>query len=135
VSGDYSPIFALETLYEISNISIIISAGRSRGGSFEYRFCAAICTAQVPKCPTAKFLDLSKSKGAGVDYTKPSSKVTCTTSEVVVTTNNMISFPFINKTPHTLAPQNLVVKFPRDPKVTATPTKIVNQLDTMGVTV
>ena len=89
----------------------------------------------LPKCPTTKFLDLSKSKGAGAGYAKPSSKVTCTTSEVVVTTNNMISFPFINKTPHTLAPQNLVVKFPRDPKVAAAPTKIVNQLGTMGITV
>jgi hypothetical protein len=47
----------------------------------------------------------------------------------------MISFPFINKTPHTLAPQNLVVKFPRDPKVATAPTKIVNQLGTMGITV
>jgi hypothetical protein len=47
----------------------------------------------------------------------------------------MISFPFINKTPHTLAPQTLVVKFPRDPKVAATPTKIVNQLGTMGITI
>jgi hypothetical protein len=47
----------------------------------------------------------------------------------------MISFPFINKTPHTLAPQNLIVKFPRDPKVAAAPTKIVNQLGTMGITV
>jgi hypothetical protein len=35
----------------------------------------------------------------------------------------MISFPFINKTPHTLSPQNLTVKFPRDPKIAATPTK------------
>jgi hypothetical protein len=60
----------------------------------------------LPKCPTSKFLDLSKSRGAGAGYAKPSSKVTCTPSEVVVTTNNMISFPFINKTPHTLAPQN-----------------------------
>ena len=89
----------------------------------------------LPKCPTSKFLDLSKSPGAGAGYAKPSSKITCTTSEVVVTTNNMISFPFINKTPHTLAPQNLVVKFPRVPKVAAAPTKIVNQLGTMGITV
>jgi hypothetical protein len=96
---------------------------------------ASALPSALPKCPTAKFLDLSKSKGAGAGYAKPSSKVTCTTSEVVVTTNNMISFPFINKTPHTLAPQNLVVKFPRDPKVAAAPTKIVNQLGTMGITV
>ena len=96
---------------------------------------ASALPAALPKCPTAKFLNLSKSKGAGAGYAKPSSKVTCTTSEVVVTSNNMISFPFINKTPHTLAPQNLVVKFPRDPKAAAAPTKIVNQLGTMGITV
>jgi hypothetical protein len=47
----------------------------------------------------------------------------------------MISFPFIKKAPHTLAPPNLVVKFPRDPKVAAAPTKIVKQLGTMGIKV
>jgi hypothetical protein len=71
----------------------------------------------LPKCPTSKFLDLSKSPGAGAGYAKPSSKVTCTSTEVSVTTNDMISFPFMNKTPHTLTPQNLTVKFPRDPKL------------------
>ena len=52
-----------------------------------------------------------------------------------MTTNNKISYHFIYKTPHTLTAQNLVVKFPRDPKVAAAPTKIVNQLGTMGITV
>ena len=71
----------------------------------------------LPKCPTAKFMDLSMSQGAGTGYAKPSSKVTCTTTEVLVATKDMISFPFINKTPHTLTPQNLTIKFPRDPKL------------------
>lgn len=89
----------------------------------------------LPKCPTAQFLNLSKSQGAGAGYAKPSSKVSCTTTEVSVTTNDMISFPFVKKTPHSLEPQNMIVKFPRDPKIAASPTKIVNQLGTMGITV
>ena len=89
----------------------------------------------LPKCPTSKFLDLSKSPGAGAGYAKPSSKVTCTTTEVSVTTNDMISFPFINKTPHTLTPPTVTVKCPRDPQLAAAPTKLVNQLGTMGITV
>jgi hypothetical protein len=50
----------------------------------------------LPKCPSANFLNLSKSVGAGPSYAKPSQKVACTTNEVVVTSNNMISFPFVN---------------------------------------
>jgi hypothetical protein len=116
--------------FRLSLLSLVLT-----GAAVVPSSTASALPSALPKCPTAKFLDLSKSKGAGAGYAKPSSKVTCTTSEVVVTTNNMISFPFINKTPHTLAPQNLVVKFPRDPKVATAPTKIVNQLGTMGITV
>jgi len=116
--------------FRLSLLSLVLA-----GAAVVPSSTASALSSALPKCPTAKFLDLSKSKGAGAGYAKPSSKVTCTTSEVVVKTNNMISFPFINKTPHTLAPQNLVVKFPRDPKVAAAPTKIVNQLGTMGITV
>jgi hypothetical protein len=116
--------------FRLSLLSLVLT-----GAAVVPSSTASALPSALPKCPTAKFLDLSKSKGAGAGYAKPSSKITCTTSEVVVTTNNMISFPFINKTPHTLAPQNLVVKFPRDPKVAAAPTKIVNQLGTMGITV
>jgi hypothetical protein len=89
----------------------------------------------LPQCPSANFLNLSKSVGAGPNYAKPSQKVTCSTNEVVVTSNNMISFPFVKMTPHSLAPQNLTIKFPRAPKVAATPTNIVNMLGTAGVTV
>ena len=89
----------------------------------------------LPKCPSTKFLNLSKSVGAGAGYAKPSQKVTCSTNEVVVTSNNMISFPFVKKTPHSLLPQKLTVKFPRSPKVAAAPTNVVNMLGTAGVTV
>ena len=89
----------------------------------------------LPKCPTANFLNLSKSVGAGPSYAKPSQTVACSATEVAVTTNDMISFPFVQLTPHSLTPQSLTIKFPRNPSVAATPTNVVNRLGTAGVTV
>ena len=89
----------------------------------------------LPKCPTANFMNLSKSIGAGPTYAKPSQKIACSATEIAVTTNNMISFPFVQLTPHPLSPQNMTIKFPRAPKVAATPTNVVNMLGTAGVTV
>jgi hypothetical protein len=89
----------------------------------------------LPKCPTANFMNLSKSVGAGPTYAKPSQKIACSATEIAVTTNNMISFPFVQLTPHPLSPQNMTIKFPRAPKVAATPTNVVNMLGTAGVTV
>jgi hypothetical protein len=89
----------------------------------------------IPKCPTANFLNLSKSIGAGPSFAKPSQKIECSATQVVVTTNDMISFPFVKLTPHSLIPQSLTIKFPRDPKVSATPTNVVNRLGSAGVTV
>ena len=89
----------------------------------------------IPKCPTAKFVNLSKSAGAGPSYAKPSQKVACSATEVAVTTNDMISFPFVQLTPHALTPQNMTIKFPRSPTATVTPTSVVNRLGTAGITV
>ena len=57
-SGTYPPLYALETLYEISIIAVVVSAGRSRGGSFEYRFCAANCAAEVPYVEVSRFIEI-----------------------------------------------------------------------------
>ena len=89
----------------------------------------------LPKCPSSNFLNLSKSVGAGKGYAKPSQKIVCNATQVVVTSNNMISFPFVKMTPHSLAPQSLTIKFPRSPKVAAASTNVVNMLGTAGVTV
>lgn len=95
---------------------------------------ASAKTQALPKCPSAQFLSLEKSPGAGVGYEKPSQEVSCTKTEVIVTSNDMISFPFIPKTPHPLLPQKLTVRFPRTPVIAGSPTKIVNRLGTLGVT-
>jgi hypothetical protein len=45
-------------------------------------------------CPTGSFPDLSQSAGAGANYAKPSLTVTCSTTELKVSSNGMISFAF-----------------------------------------
>ena len=59
-SGDYSTACALETLYEISIIAVVVSAGRSGGGPFESRFCASNRTsnraAEVPYFEVSGFI-------------------------------------------------------------------------------
>ena len=55
-------------------------------------------------CPSSAFPDLSGTS-AGATYAAPKVTVTCTDTEVTVTSNNMISYEFVSKTPNALAPQ------------------------------
>lgn len=89
--------------------------------------------AGVGLCPTAYFPSLASSLGAGAAYVKPSISVTCTDSVVVVSSNNMISYPFVAMTPNKLTPQNYVWRIARNPSIAATPTPIVrNGMPTLG---
>lgn len=85
-------------------------------------------------CPTSAFPDLSGTS-AGANYAAPKVTVTCTDTEVTVTSNNMISYEFVAKTPNALAPQTYTWKFPLKPTKAATPTSIENRLGTLGFTV
>lgn len=85
-------------------------------------------------CPTSAFPDLSGTS-AGANYAAPKVTVTCTDSEVTVTSNNMISYEFVSKTPNPLAPQNFTWKIPLKPTKAAAPTNIENRLGTLGFTV
>ncbi|MSZ14185.1 MAG: hypothetical protein F2617_02635, partial [Actinobacteria bacterium] len=85
-------------------------------------------------CPISAFPDLSGTS-AGATYAAPKVTVTCTDTEVTVTSNNMISYEFVSKTPNALAPQNYTWKIPLKPTKAATPTTIENQLGTLGFTV
>jgi len=85
-------------------------------------------------CPTSAFPDLS-SKSAGANYAAPKVTATCTDTELTVTSNNMISYEFVSKTPNALAPQNFTWKIPLKPTKAAAPTNIENRLGTLGFTV
>lgn len=85
-------------------------------------------------CPSSAFPDLSGTS-AGANYAAPNVTVKCTDTEVTVTSNNMISYEFVKKTPNALAPQNFTWKFPLKPTKAATPTSIENRLGTLGFSV
>jgi hypothetical protein len=90
----------------------------------------------APKpCPTSAFPDLTNSAGAGAGYSKPTISVTCTKTELQVSSNGMISFAFEQKTPNPLNPQNLNWSVPLNPVKAKSATTIRNILGTLGFTV
>lgn len=85
-------------------------------------------------CPSAAFPDLSGTS-AGENYASPNVTVSCSDSTITVTSNNMISYPFVKTTPNALAPQNYKWTIPLSPTRAASTTSIVNRLGTLGFTV
>ena len=86
-------------------------------------------------CPTSVFPDLSNSTGAGASYAKPSISVTCSESELKVTSNGMISFAFEPKTPNALSAQEWSWSVPLNPAKGKSVSSIKNVLGTLGFTV
>jgi hypothetical protein len=86
-------------------------------------------------CPTGSFPDLSKSVGAGDGYAKPSISVTCSKTELKVSSNGMISFAFEPKTPNALNTQDWNWSVPLNPAKAKSVTSIKNVLGTLGFTV
>lgn len=86
------------------------------------------------ECPTAVFPDLSGVPGPGGDYTMPTVTVECTDTEVVVTSNGMPGYEFVEMTPNGLKEQNWVWRVPRNPVIADETTSIVDVLGTLGFT-
>lgn len=85
-------------------------------------------------CPSSAFPDLSGTS-AGANYAAPRVAVSCTDTDVTVTSNNMISYEFVAKTPNALTPQDYTWTIPLKPTKAATTTSIENRLGTLGFTV
>jgi hypothetical protein len=85
-------------------------------------------------CPDSAFPDLS-STSAGAGYAAPKVTVTCTDTEVIVTSNDMISYEFVKKTPHSLGEQNFTWKIPLKPTKATALTGIENRLGTLGFSI
>jgi hypothetical protein len=96
---------------------------------------AETVTAKSKVCPTAAFPDLSQSAGAGGEYAKPSISVTCSATELKVSSNGMISFPFERKTPNALTAQDWNWSVPLNPVKAKSVSSIKNVLGTLGFTV
>lgn len=86
-------------------------------------------------CPVAAFPDLSQSVGAGAGYVKPALSVSCSATELKVTSNGMISFAFEKKTPNALTAQEWSWSVPLNPVKAKSVTSIKNVLGTLGFTV
>lgn len=86
-------------------------------------------------CPTASFPNLSQSAGAGNGYVKPTISVSCSSTELKVSSNGMISFPFEHKTPNELESQMWSWSVPLNPVRAKSTSSIRNVLGTLGFTV
>jgi hypothetical protein len=75
-------------------------------------------------CPTAHFLDVSKAPGAGSSYAQPTLAVRCTETTLVVTSNGIPHYTFVQVTPNALAAQNHHWTVPRQPKKASQTTDI-----------
>jgi len=86
------------------------------------------------ECPTAVFPDLSAVAGPGGDYAMPTVAVECTDTEVVVTSNGMPGYEFVEMTPNGLQEQNWEWRVPLKPEVADDVTSIVDVLGALGFT-
>lgn len=95
---------------------------------------AAPLAAQESPCPTEVFLDVGRFPGAGDDYPKPRIEVECEEDTLVVRSNGIPHYEFIQITPNPLLETNREYRFPLRPELAEMPTPIP-LLGTVGVAV
>lgn len=85
-------------------------------------------------CPTDVFLDVEQFPGAGDDYPKPRIEVECADDTLVVRSNGIPHYEFVQITPNPLLETNREYRFPLSPKLAEMPTPIP-LLGTVGVAI
>lgn len=113
-------------------ITVVVALGVGFGIQ---SYSASAAPRYASMCPISNFPDLSQSVGAGSAYAKPYLSIACTATEVVITSNGMISFPFIKMTPNSLMAEEWVWRIPLAPKIADNSRSIKNVLGTLGFTV
>jgi YHYH protein len=114
------------------SFSLLLTA--MAGAAFAVALTATAPADGTNKCPSAKFPDLTGTR-AGSGYAAPAVAASCTSTQLIVTSNGMIGYTFEPKTPNALTAQDYTWKIPRNPRKAATTTSIVNTLGTLGFTV
>ncbi|MEO1643908.1 MAG: YHYH protein [Chloroflexota bacterium] len=74
-------------------------------------------------CDTSHFVDVSEGS-AGEDYPAPELSVTCTETEMIITSNGITNFEFVPMTPGDLQVTELTYTIPLDPVFADEPTDI-----------
>lgn len=120
-------------------VKVTISSYRSfaaRSITKTFSVAASTSNTTAAGCPsTYKFVDLSAAPGAGNGYAKPKVSASCSNGTLTVTSNDMIGYSFVSKTPNGLKEQAFTWKVTTAPKVAASSTSIENQLGTLAFTV
>ncbi len=80
--------------------------------------------AQTPPCPSGVFLDVSKYSGAGSQYAKPRLDAGCEGDELVVRSNGIPHYEFVQVTPNPLLEQDQEFRVPLNPRLADKPTPI-----------
>lgn len=83
----------------------------------------------------AVFPNLTQAAGAGSGYELPKVAVTCGSDTLKMTSNGMISYAFVSKTPNGLKSQNFSWTITTKPKIAAQQTSIKTTMGTIAFTV
>jgi hypothetical protein len=81
------------------------------------------------------FPNLTQLAGAGSGYELPKVAVTCGSDTLKMTSNGMISYAFVSKTPNGLKSQSYTWNITTKPKIAAQPTSIKTTMGTIAFTV
>ena len=95
---------------------------------------AATLAAQDQPCPTDVFLDVGSFPGAGDDYPKPRIEVECADDTLIVRSNGIPHYEFVQITPNPLLETNREYRLPLSPQLAEKPTPIP-LLGTVGVAI
>lgn len=82
-----------------------------------------------------EFPDLTQYPGAGSGYDAPKVAVTCGTDTLTVTSNGIVSYPFVKKTPAGLKSQNFTWTISTKPVIAAQQTSIETKMSAVAFTV
>lgn len=80
--------------------------------------------AQTMPCPKNVFLDVSRRPGAGAQYAKPRLEAACEGEQLVVRSNGIPHYEFVQVTPNPLKEQNYEFRVPLHPKAAPAPVPI-----------
>jgi hypothetical protein len=86
-------------------------------------------------CDAALFTIKSGQPGAGAGYAKATVAATCDGPDLVVTSNGMPSYRFVQKTPNSLRTQDWTWRVPLAPKKASRTTSVRRMMGTVGFTV
>lgn len=92
-------------------------------------------TSVICGADNAEFPDLTQFSGAGSEYDAPEVTVACGTDTLTVTSNGIVSYPFVKKTPAGLKSQNFSWTISTKPTVAAATTSIESKMSAVAFTV